>query len=271
MRVVFALAWFPLSAQAGVSYDLAIRAVDDNLALTAPTPAPPTITHCFVEGGKVRIGGPSAKRAYVFFGSTMLVIDNPSRTVHVLKTATTAQFAAHYTEAVKQLEDAAAAAPEAERATARQKADDLRAVNERLQQPVAREFKVTARYESVDGKACRIWEELEEDAKRLELCVAPAAAVPGAADILAGMKTLSQFRQGSDFAIGVEFGLADWWPDMSSLGGLPLLIREYKFDSVVSETLLTAMRPGVSAATQFDIPEGYRSVEGPDYVQWYMR
>jgi hypothetical protein len=123
----------------------------------------------------------------------------------------------------------------------------------------------------VDGHACRIWEEREKDAKRLELCVAPPATVPGGAEILAGFKALSQFRQGSDFALGIEFGLSEWWPDFATLGGVPILIREYKYDSEISETMLSAIRTGVPVGAQFDLPEGYQVQEGPDYTQWYLR
>ena len=105
----------------------------------------------------------------------------------------------------------------------------------------------------------------------MELCVAPLTSVQGGADIMTGMKTLSQFRQGSNFAFGVDFGLSEWWPDIARLGGVPLLIREYKYDSVVSEILLTAIRQGVPKASLLDLPDGYQVQDGPDYAQWYLR
>jgi len=143
--------------------------------------------------------------------------------------------------------------------------------NRPFPRPVPRDYRLTARFESADGRACRIWEERENGAKRLELCVAPLASVQGGADIVNGMKTLSQFRQGSNFAFGVDFGLSEWWPDIAHLGGIPLLIREYKYDSVVSEVLLTAIRQGVPKASLLDLPDGYQVQEGPDYAQWYVR
>jgi hypothetical protein len=177
----------------------------------------------------------------------------------------------HYADEVKQLEVAAASAPADERAEAQRKAAAMREVSDRIGQPVPRAYRVTARNESVDGHACRIWEEREKDAKRMELCVAPAAALPGGADIYGGLKTLSQFRQGSDVALGVDFGLSEWWADFARLGGIPLLVREFKYDSMVSEITLTAMRAGVPSASLLDIPDGYQVQDGPDYAQWYMR
>ncbi len=273
MRLFIALLLTPLLANAGVMYEVAIRPVDQsNLAPVGPgSPAAgAVVTQYFVEDGKVRIGGPKAKTVYLFKDRTMYVIDNTARAVHVLQHATLSQWAAHYADAVRQLQAAAAAAPPDERAEAERKAADMKEVSERLWQPVPRDFHVTVRFESVDGRACRIWEEREKDAKRLELCIAPPAMVPGGADILAGLKTLSQFRQGSDFAFGIDFGLSDWWPDFATLGGVPILIREYKYDSEISETMVSAVRPGVAAGSQFDLPDGYQVKDGPEYAQWYV-
>jgi hypothetical protein len=266
-----ALLCIPVLANAGVLYEVAVRPLDQtNMTLGAPTTAP-VVTQYFVDDGNVRVGGPNAKMVYLFKDRTMYVIDNTSRSVHVLRHATLSLVSAHYGEAVKQLEDAAVAAPAEQRAAAEQKAADMKAASDRLREPVPRDYRVTVRFESVDGHACRIWEEREGGAKRLELCVAPAASVPGGAEILAGLKTLSQFRQGSNFGFGVDFGLSEWWPDIARLGGVPLLVREYKYDSVVSEVMLSAIRAGVTRAAAMDLPDGYPVQDGPDYTQWYMR
>lgn len=271
MRQILALLLFPVLADAGVSYDISVRPVDQtNMTLGAPSAAP-VVTRYFVEEGKVRVGGANAKVVYLFKDRTMYVIDQASRSVHVLRHATLNQVAAHYADAVKQLEDAAANAPPDKHAEAEQKAADMKVVSDRLRQPVSREYRVTVRFESVDGRACRVWEEREGGAKRLEMCVAPVATVPGGAEIMGGLKTLSQFRQGSNFAFGVEFGLSEWWSDIAGLGGVPLLIREYKYDSMVSEVMLSAPLPGVPSALQLDLPDGYQVQDGPDYAQWYMR
>jgi hypothetical protein len=274
LRLFIALLLTPLLANAGVMYEVSIRQVDQsNLAPVGPgSPSlGAVVTQYFVEDGKVRIGGPKAKTVYLFKDHTMVVIDNTARSAHVLQHATLSQWAAHYADAVKQLQNAAAIAPPDEREAAERKAADMKEVSERMWQAVPRDFHVTVRFESVDGRACRIWEEREKEAKRLELCIAPPAMIPGGAEILAGLKTLSLFRQGSDFAFGIDFGLSDWWPDFAMLGGVPILIREYKYDSEISETMLSAVRPGVPAASQFDIPDGYQVKDGPDYTQWYVQ
>lgn len=271
VKVLIALFLAPLGCKAGVMYDVAIRPVDEsNISLAGKAPIP-VVTQYFVEGGKVRVGGSHAKQTFIFKDRTMYVIDPTSRVVHVLKHATLGDTIAHYTDTVKQLENAASAAVPEEREAARQKAADMKVVSDRILQTVPHDFSLTTRYESVDGHACRIWEERENSVKRLELCVAPTASLTGGAEILNGMKTLSQFRQGSNFAFGVDFGLGEWWSDVAGLGGVPLLIREYKYDSVVSEVMLSEMRIGVPSAEPFDLPDGFPLQDGPEYVQWYAR
>ncbi len=270
MKVVIALLLIPALAGAGARYDFAVRPVDDSMAQSGAS-LPPKVTQYFVDDGKVRVGGATATMVYLFKDRTLYVIDNPARIVHVLKHATLAEVTAHYADAVKQLETAAANAPPQDRPAALQKAADMKAASERLLTTVPRDYRMTTRFESVDGRACRVWEEWEHGAKRLELCVAQIASIPGGADILKGIKTLSQFRQGSDFAFGVEFGLDEWWPDFTSLGGVPILVREYKYDSVISEAMLTSMQPGGAAGALWDTPTDYQIQEGPDYSQWYLR
>ena len=228
----------PVLAHAGVSYDMSVRALDQPGAV-------PVVTPYFVQDGKVRIGAGAAKKNYLFKDGTIFIIDNPSHGVTVLRHATLAQAAVHYADILKQFQQSAAAAPPEERAAAEKKAADMQEASDRLLRPVDREYRVTVRSESVGGRDCRIWEEQEDNAKRLEVCVA-SGTLPGSAEILNGLKTLSQFRQGSILALGVDFGLSEWWRDVASFNGVPLLIREFKYEQPVMETTLTNIRTGIS-------------------------
>jgi hypothetical protein len=269
-----ATALAPAAAEAGVQYDLAFRSLNQStleMSSSLASSSPATVTHYSVEDGKVRVGGANAKTVYVFKDKTMLVIDTTARLAHVLEHATLSQVLAHYADSVKLLQDAAAGAPPEDREAAERKASDMKDVSDRMRQPVTRDYRVTVRFESADGHACRIWEERESDAKRMELCVAPASTIPGGAEIFSGMKTLSQFRQGANFAFGVDFGVSEWWNDFALLGGVPILVREFKYDAQISEVMLTGMHTGVLPAADFTIPDGYQIVQGPDYTQWFVR
>jgi hypothetical protein len=271
LRYAFALLFCPVAANAGVAYDLNVQAVDQSsMASASPgasAPAP-IVLRCLVENGRVRVDAAGAKTVYLFEDRTVYVIDDASRSVRVLKHATLSDVTAHYADAVRQLQEAAANAAPEDRAEAERKAADLKAASDRLLQPVARKYTMTARIESVDGHACRIWEERERDEKRSEFCVAPTAALPGGADILGGMQTLSEFRQGSKWALGVDFGLSDWWPDVAHLGGVPLLVREFKYDSLISEITLTSVRLGIQNASSWNLPADYPLQESNDYAAW---
>jgi hypothetical protein len=258
----------PVFGNAGIVYDVSVRSVDQSFGLVSPSePNMPVVSQYFVEDGSIRVGGPHAKTVRLFKEQTLYVIDNTSQSVHILKHATLNEVSAHYDAAVKQLESAAAKAAPDDRLEAERRLAQMKAASDRLRQTVAREYRMTVRFESVDGHACRIWEERENDAKRLELCVAPTTTLPGGAEILSGIRTLSRFRQGSKFALGVDFGLSEWWSDIASLAGVPLLIREFKYDSLATEVSLSAIRPNPRNASLFDLPEGYQTQEGSDYSE----
>ncbi len=268
MRYAFALLFCPVIAAAGVTYDFSVQEIDQTNMSTASSGAPaPLVTRYFVDHGKVRVGAAGAKTVYLFEDQTLYAIDDASRSIRVLKHATLSQIAAHHADAVSRLEDAAAAAPPQERAEAERKAADLKAASERLIESVPREYAMTVRFESVDGHACRIWEEREGGVKRLEFCVAPTASVPGGAELLSGMNVMSAFREGGRRALGVDFGLSDWRPDLLHLGGVPLEIREFKYGSLVREVTLTSIRPGDPGASLWALPDGYRLEEDPGYSE----
>ncbi len=256
------------SAGAGVSYDVSVRSIDPSFALNTPADAnTAAVSQYFVESASVRIGGTHAKTVRLFKDQTLYVIDNTSRSIHVLKHATLSEISAHYAAAVKQLEETAANAAPDDRAPAERRAADMKRAADRLRQTVPRAYRMTARFESVDGHDCRVWEERENDTKRLELCVAAVATLPGGIEIINAMKTLSRFRQGSKFALGVDFGLSEWWPDIAALGGVPLFVREFRYDSPTSELTLSAIRENPPDRMLFEMPEGFQTLEGPDYAE----
>jgi hypothetical protein len=256
VRLVLGLVLMSGAAHAGVVYELTHRSF-------ALQPSAPHVAHYVIQDDKVRIAGSDATLVYIFKDQTIYMINNTSRSVDAKKDATLDQIEAKYAETVKKFQDAVAAAPPDKRAMLEQTARNMKEVGERQSQPVPRDYRITDRSESVDGHACRIWEEHESGVRRLELCVAPLAAIAGGADVLRGMKSLSQYWNGSLFALGVQFGLAPWWSGMETLGGVPILIREFKDDKVIGETTLSAIHVEVPSASLFDPPDGYAVREQP--------
>lgn len=249
MRPLIGLILITGTAHAGVVYDLNTRSL-----ITAG--ADPVVTHYAIQGDKVRAAAADGKMVFIFKEQTIYSLDTTAKTVTAAKYATLEQVAAKLTHSVNELDDAASSAPPEQRAAMEMTAQQLRELNDRQAHRV-RDYQATQRYESVSGHRCRIHEERESGVKRLELCVAPTGKVSGGLDVLAGMKTLSQYYRGSTFALGVEYGPAPWWSGIEGLDGVPLLVREFQDDKPISETTLTAIHVEVPNDALFDLPAGY--------------
>jgi len=253
MRYALALLLFPVLAEAGTSYVVTNRSLE-------PHDTSRSLAQFLADGGRVRAGGLDASTVYLFEDAKVYVVDNSSRSVRVVTSALVGQ-SNETEERIKIVEAAAAQLPPEKRTVMEKMAADMRAMDERRRLPVPREYRLTDRSEAIEGRSCRIWEGLESDAKRFELCVAAASDVPGAADIMEGMKALSHYSHGSIFALGVKLGEVGWWPGIANLGGVPMLIREFRNGKAVSETTLTAIHAGVPGGTLFDLPKGYTRTE----------
>jgi len=253
MRYAFALFLFPVLAEAGTSYVVTHRSLE-------PHDTSRSLAQFLADGGRVRAAGLGAGTVYLFEDTKVYVVDNASRSVRVVTNALVGQ--PNETEArIKIVEAAAARLPPEKRAVIEKMAADMRAIDDHRRLPVPREYRLTDRSEAIEGRPCRIWEGLESNAKRFELCVAAASDIPGAPDIMEGMKALSHYSHGSLFALGVRLGEVGWWPGIANLGGVPMLIREFRDGRAVSETSLTAITAGVPGGTLFDLPEGYSRTE----------
>ena len=255
MRQVFALVFLlPACACAGTSYVVSHR------TLGAPG-ASASVAQYFVEDGKVRAGGLDARTTYLFKDSKVYVIDNAAHSIQVVTSALVAQAADKMDQRAAKLADSATSLPPEKRAVLDKMAADMKALNDSRRVPVPRDYRRTERTETVDGHSCRIWEATEWNKKRYEFCVAAVTAVPGSSGILRGMQVLSQYWQGSIFALGVKLGNAEWWTGIAGLQGLPILIREFKDAATVSETVLSSIQDGVRGGSLFDLPQGYPSTE----------
>ena len=252
MKRAIALICFPAIALAGTSYDFTVRDPSH------PEMAPQGMRH-FVQDGKVRVDLVES-RVLIFEDQAMYVIDNNARTVRASSDATRERMFARMADQISQIRSKSATLSAQQREKMDQGAASLEEFQtETHKTATPREYAVTTRSETVDGHECRIWTETEKGAKRLELCVVSVGTVRGGDEILAGMKTLSQYPAfGSLQALGVEFGLGEWWTGIESLGGLPVLIREFEHDHVVLEVTITGVHQQLISQALFDIPDGYK-------------
>jgi hypothetical protein len=117
-----------------------------------------------------------------------------------------------------------------------------------------REYQMTDRFESVDGRACRIWEGTQNGTKLLELCVAASESVAGDTQIVDSLKRAGRFFAGGLDSQGTQFGPAYWWKSIDTFDGLPILIRAFVNGTVMSETTLTTVRLEALAPELFEVP-----------------
>jgi hypothetical protein len=254
MRKLMALIAVPGIAVAGTSYDLNFRDP------AQPASAPVASRH-FVQDGTVRVDLVE-NRVLIFKDQAMFVVDNKGHTFSVDSMATRDRILARTTDQVQQMRAKAATAPPDQREKMEQGASFMEKFQADTYKTVSRAYAATTNSEVVDGHECRIWTEIQEGAKRLELCVVSVSAVSGGDEILAGMKMLSQYPViGSLQALGVKFGYGEWWTGIESLGGLPVLIREFEHGHVILETTITNVHQERLSQSLFDIPDGYEKLQ----------
>jgi hypothetical protein len=246
VTAILALTLMGSLAHAGVAYDLTLRPLGNS-------PSPPVTLGYIVQGDTIRIEAPTGTVTLLREG-TFYQLDSKAQTAVARPGFTLDNARKALADKAQRFADEAAKAPADTKA--QQMADVMKKVAE--PPPISRDYSMTDRSETADGRSCRIWEEHEQGFKRLELCVVPAAALPGGADILAGMKAMCQYIYGSGLAFGVLFGPTDVWPSVQSLGGVPVLVREFDKGGAISEITLTAPRPVSPDATLFEVPSGYK-------------
>jgi hypothetical protein len=255
MKIFLSLMLVPFAATAGTSFDITAR------DLTYPTIAP-SVTHYFVQDSQIRIETADGVVA-LFKDQSIITVDSKNRTVRINKGATRERTLARMVAEVDALRRKATDLPADQRAAMEERATSMETLRFETYKTIPREYAPTHRSEVVDGHECRIWTETEAGATRLELCVVPVSEIPGGDEILAGMKTLSEYPAfGSVVALGVQFGYGEWWPGIASLVGLPIVVRELQLGHAASESTITNVHSGVPVGTRFDIPKNYQQQGG---------
>lgn len=251
MNALISLGLVPFAALAGTSFDMTARDM-------AHPGAAPYVSRHFVQNGQSRIDMADGVIA-LFKDQSIITLDPKTHTVRINNEATRDRTLARMAAQVDALRQKAAALPAEQRANMEQVTTFL----QNTYRTIPREYTATPRSEVVDGHECRIWTETEQGAKRLELCVARFGEIPGGDDILAGMKSLSEYPAfGSLMALGVQFGYGEWWSGIARLEGLPILVREFEQGQLRSEFAITNVHPGVPVGALLDIPKDYQQRGG---------
>lgn len=255
-RWLLGLLFLPGLCSAGVTYQMSTQSFG-RLA------GGPFSSEYSVAGDRIRIEASEGKTVFIFRDEATYVIDTATHSAQVMRHATLTESARQIDESVKRLELFAANAPPDRRATVDQAVAINKDIAARYHRRVSRDYRKTDRIETSEARSCHVWEIWEQDAKWLELCVVPTAAVPGGAEALAAMRSLSSYLHGGMFAVGVEFGPVPQWSDVEALAGVPVIVREFEHGQVVHEIHLTGFRAQPVDTSMFEVPQGYPVQDAP--------
>lgn len=122
------------------------------------------------------------------------------------------------------------------------------------------EIKRTSRNDKINGYSCTYVEVREGAALTDEICVAPANALKGSAELMSVARKMSALV--NDMMASMD---APWLKQMAqkqiqnfeALGGIPVLSRHFVDGKPHNETHLNSIGTETVAATRFEIPAGY--------------
>jgi hypothetical protein len=229
----------PRLACAGVVFDETTR-------LSRDPEGDPRVNHDYVQGNQFRSDSGDGKTIVLLNNEAMFILNTAQHTYQSLTKVAIERAAA---KLAAMTPEKIASLPAEDRAT-------VQIALRRLRRP-NREYRITDRPESVENRACRIWEGMLGGTKVVELCVAGSESVKGGVEIVEELKRAGHFFSGGLDTQGAQFGQADWWKNLETFDGLPILIRSFVNGAVVSETTLTTVGIEDFAPGFFDVPVGY--------------
>lgn len=249
---VVALALFAASAHGGTYLETS------RISLQNPK-TPPPVAKLWVEGKRLRTQADADGRYAIFKEDALYVVDPAKKSYTVMDRAALAQLSERMAGLRAQLQSRLAALP-----------PDQRAQIEKMMGPaaggaapaIAQSVQQTSRTDSAAGISCTVWEVTEANVKVRELCVAPAASVPGGADLMAMMKTfVASIKQvmGSFGSMAGNDLLSQTWSNFTAIDGLPLITRTFAGGVATEESKLTSIRTESIPASTFEVPADYTS------------
>ena len=215
-----------------------------------------------VQGANLRVDNNEGRRSsFIMAGKVVYIVDHQDRTYQVLDEATMRRIGGQVAAARRQMEAQMANMPPEQRRMMQEmmarmggQAPGAAAAAPRTQ------YRRTARTASAAGIACTVWEGIAGGQKTDEVCVAPVARVPGGNEMLAAMRQMGENMKKLTDAMGMNFGGAvdEAWAQVNTLGGIPIIQREFEGGRVTSSAVLKAMRAENVPAASFAPPAGYR-------------
>ena len=193
----------------------------------------------------------------VFKNNAMYIVDNKTKTYHVMDEATMNQMGDKMAAMRKQMEARMASMPPAQRAMMEKMMgkSGMRAP----MQPEHAVYARTSRSETVAGIKCQVWEGKTKGEKSDEVCIAPKGSVAGINELFVAMKGFAKSMQKMTERMGVtQNAMESGWRDLEKFDGFPIEHRDFEGGKLREESQLTSIRSASVPASTFEMPAGYK-------------
>jgi hypothetical protein len=241
-------------AQAGVFYEMTQHDLSD-------PQAKPAIERIYLQDGKFRTEtGTSKISINIFKDQAMYLLDPAARSYRIIDSKAMDQMAGRVAAARQQMQARLEQMPAAQREKMQQMLAGMQ--QKMATQPQSLVYRTTTRTGNAGGYSCRIWEELEGEIKKAEICVVPAGLLPGGNEMTQVMKSVGEFmvRMRKALGSGGDVAAASGWAAIEKLGGIPIITRQFnQAGKATSETALTAARAMPLKSELFEVPADYTS------------
>ena len=213
-----------------------------------------------IQGGNMRadMNGTADRQSMILTAKAMYVVDHKERTYTVMDDAMLRRIGGQMAQARQQMEAQMANLPPEQRAMMQRAMSGM--TGQQAGAAAHTEYRRTARTEAAAGVACKVWEGYAAGKKTEEVCIAAASAIPGGNELLAGMKQLGERIARMTQSMGFSGNaMQQVWSALNTLGGLPIIQRDYEGGRVRSTSTLKAVRSEAVPASSFAPPAGYRA------------
>jgi hypothetical protein len=210
----------------------------------------------WAQGGMMRVDA-QADSSMLFKDETIYVISHKDKSYVTMDRASMKRMADQLNPALQMLQERMKTMTPEQRAQMEKMLGTKIPSGEDQPQP---EIKRTSRNDKIGGYSCTYVEVREASVLTDELCVVPATALKGSAELMNAAKKMSALV--NDMMASMD---APWLKQMAqkqiqnfeALGGIPVVSRHFVDGKPQNETSLTSINAETVAASQFEIPAGY--------------
>jgi hypothetical protein len=221
-------------------------------------PAESSTVRTYAQDGKMRVEQKPEGSLMIFKNDTLYTIDERQKSYAVMDRATMKRMAEQMSPAIKQMQEQLAKMPPEQRAQMEQMMGGRGMPG--MAKKKQKLLRKTARTDKIGSYACTYVEQHEDGIKTEELCIVPPAAIKGTDELMAAARNMSKFVKEileSMNSPWLEQMVNDEVKDFDTLGGIPVLSREFSGGKPVSETIIKSVRSEALSASMFDVPAGY--------------